>query len=266
MYIEIDDSNKIIAVMSHADSSNPNIFEVPEDTPDEIIQHAFDYKFIDNEFILDESSLDESLEKVKAMKLEALSMICNKVIESGVDYDGGHYSLTPNDQINLIQLASIAKLTPDVMLPYHADNELCHIYTAQQIVELGEIAISWVTFHTTYFNFLKSQIKEMTSIEEVINAQYGMKPSNEKLQEMSVIIPTLLNTPWSMEIIPDQTDYSTLTNQVDVDEMRRVLIYNPEDDMEELPEEIPQGDIIEDVYVETDTSEPGGVEDADSEM
>ena len=46
---------------------------------------------------------------------------------------------------------------------------------------LGLITVStnWIVYHTTYFNLLKHQINDMTTIEEVKACYYGMPLTGE---------------------------------------------------------------------------------------
>ena len=119
-----------------------------------------------------------TVEYVRAAKLAEMSMVCNKVIENGIDVmlsDGqiGHFSLTTQDQLNLITLQSMI-VAGETMIPYHADGELCRYYTVEDISVVMDAATAHKTFHVTYFNSLKMYINALADITTISAVQYGM--------------------------------------------------------------------------------------------
>lgn len=105
-------------------------------------------------------------------KCAELSAICNKTITDGIDYNGKHYSLTAADQTNIDSMFNSIVFGAD-SFPYHADGEECAVMDAKSITGLYVTYKTHVTYHTTYFNMLKAQMKTYTEPNEVYRVQYG---------------------------------------------------------------------------------------------
>ena len=119
-----------------------------------------------------------TVDYVKTTKIAEMNFVCNKVIENGIDVmlsDGNvyHFSLTTQDQLNLITLQSMI-VAGETMIPYHADGELCRYYTVEDISVVMDAATAHKTFHVTYFNSLKVYINALTDMTEIASVQYGM--------------------------------------------------------------------------------------------
>lgn len=112
--------------------------------------------------------LGEAMDK----KCTELSAICNKTIVDGIDYNGKHYSLTAADQTNIDSMFNSIVLGAN-SFPYHADGEECAVMDAKSITELYMAYKTHVTYHTTYFNMLKAQMKTYTEPNKVYGVQYG---------------------------------------------------------------------------------------------
>lgn len=121
-----------------------------------------------NEELTDE----DKLQKAKDKKIIEMSAISQTTITNGTDFNGEHYRLNTTDQINLTSMYSLAQAGSSV--PYHADNSVCRIYPSEEMIGLVQTCMSYITYHTTYFNLLKHQILNMTSIDEVNAVSYGM--------------------------------------------------------------------------------------------
>lgn len=59
-------------------------------------------------------------------------------------------------------------------IPYHAKDELCKFYSAEDIALIIETATQFKTYHTSYFNSLKNYINSMATIEEIGAVEYGI--------------------------------------------------------------------------------------------
>ena len=119
-----------------------------------------------------------TVDYIKTTKIAEMNFVCNKVIENGIDVmlsDGNvyHFSLTTQDQLNLITLQSMI-VAGETMIPYHADGELCRYYTVEDISVVMDAATAHKTFHVTYFNSLKVYINALTDMTEIASVQYGM--------------------------------------------------------------------------------------------
>jgi len=174
MYIRTDDNNNIVEVISVGVKPTENGYEVnPDEIPLDVLKDIFKYKFINNEFIKNDNIMDSILEEVRNVKIQNMSAICNKLIENGISFNGENYSLKPNDQINLMKLETVAKLSPTTPIFYHADGQMCRQYSANEIINITETASAFIEFHTTYFNMLKAQIKTINDTAAISVINYG---------------------------------------------------------------------------------------------
>ena len=124
-----------------------------------------------------------TIEYVRQNKLNEMSATCNTVIENGFDIqltDGtlAHFSLTTQDQLNLITLSTMIA-SGETMIPYHADGELCKYYSVTDISMIMNMATNHKTFHVTYHNSLKAYINSLEGIESLSAVQYGMNIPEE---------------------------------------------------------------------------------------
>lgn len=124
-----------------------------------------------------ESLTQDLLSEEKERKIKEMSAASQTTITNGIDFNEKHYRLNTTDQINLTSLYALALNGNSV--PYHADGEVCSIYTAEEMVNLATTATQFIIYHTTYFNLLKHQILSMESIDEVQAVSYGMTLNDE---------------------------------------------------------------------------------------
>lgn len=131
--------------------------------------------------VLEETYVDPNeeltLDYVINAKISEMSNMCNTVISNGFDIvlsDGNayHYSLTVQDQLNLITLSSMIA-AGETAIPYHADGELCREYSAEDISLIIDAATQFKTYHITYYNSLKAYIAAMDNISDVSGVRYG---------------------------------------------------------------------------------------------
>ena len=126
----------------------------------------------------------DELAQCKSRKITEMCSICQTTITSGIDYNNEHYRLNTTDQINLTSLGALAQQGKSV--PYHADGQVCRIYSSEEMLGLVQAATQFIIYHTTYFNLLKHIILDLTDVDEVKNVEYGMELSSE--------YQTILNT------------------------------------------------------------------------
>lgn len=160
----------------------------------EITKEEFDILYGDEQAIADASQafIDENtpeedtgsldpvaqmtLEYVREKKLEIMKATCNAIIENGVDVViddvKHHFSLTTQDQLNLITL-SAAVVSGKQTVPYHADGESCKYYSPEQFALICEKAQQFITYHATYYNSLKAYILACDDIYEIYGIEYG---------------------------------------------------------------------------------------------
>lgn len=118
-----------------------------------------------------------TIDYVKMQKINEMNNICNKVITNGFDTvlsDGGthHFSLTTQDQLNLITLSTLVE-SGENSIPYHADGELCKFYSAEDVRTIIAMATSFKTYHVSYFNALRAYIESLDTIESIMVVMYG---------------------------------------------------------------------------------------------
>lgn len=124
----------------------------------------------------------EDVELIKLYKCQEINTACNATIKQGVEYNGEHFDLTEEDQINILAWSSIAQSGQPV--PYHSSGNPCRVYTAEEFLGLVSYITAFKTQQLTYCNLLKQQVKEMTDIEEVKAVVYGQTELNEKYAEL----------------------------------------------------------------------------------
>lgn len=121
---------------------------------------------------------DELLERAQQSKFAEVSRVCQSTIYSGTDITTSkgtqHYSLTLEDQTN-ISYAKNAIQNGATEFPYHADGELCTMYSATDINTIADKATEFKLYHTTYCNHLNIWIKRCTTRDEVAAIYYGIQ-------------------------------------------------------------------------------------------
>ena len=133
-----------------------------------------------------------SLEYVKAVKIKEMSSTCNKTIVEGFslvlsDGESHHFDLTIEDQVNLIDIASLID-KGETSIPYHASGEPFKFYSVDDIQLIINEASRIKNYHTAYFNSLKNYINAIQAIEEVSGITYGIKIPEEYCSEVLIVL------------------------------------------------------------------------------
>lgn len=141
---------------------------------------------------INEESTDITLEFIKSSKIKEMSRTCNQIIEAGFDIELSgethHFSLTTQDQLNLISLQGMLGQGMQ-QVPYHADGEICRFYTAAEMDAIIAAATAFKIYHTTYYNALKNYINSLNTIEDIAAITYGVELPEEY---QSDVLKTLL--------------------------------------------------------------------------
>jgi hypothetical protein len=149
-------------------------------------------RFYSNETIPSEPEIElvpePTVEYVRSVKLLEMSYNCNKTITNGFDItlsDGNsyHFSLTTQDQLNLITLATMVE-SGETQIPYHADGEPCKFYSTLDMKAIIDKATEFKTYHTSYYNSLKTYINNMETMEEISTVTYGIEIPEEYQSEV----------------------------------------------------------------------------------
>lgn len=137
-----------------------------------------------------EADRQPSLETVRAAKTAAMSAACNAAITAGMDVTTTqgteHFSLQETDQINLTA-AVTAVQQGAAGYPYHADGELCRMFTAAEIGAVGQASIAHKLYHTTYCNHLFAWIRRATA-EELAGITYGAELPADLAASMQALL------------------------------------------------------------------------------
>lgn len=162
--------------------------EISNVTNDEDTYYQEDDNVVDSDSII-------TLDYLKTQKIKEMSYYCNQAIVNGFDVelsDGRthHFSLTVQDQLNLITLSSLAASGVD-NIPYHADGELCEFFSVNDIQMIVKAATELKTYHTTYYNSLKLFIQSLVDRDDVANVIYGANIPDE--YKSDVLIALLSN-------------------------------------------------------------------------
>lgn len=110
-----------------------------------------------------------TIEYVRQQKLKELAKAYSEAIAKGVDVtlSNGttiHYTLTPQDQLNLIALTDLAN-AGEKNLPY----------TAEEIQAIAEAANQYKIKQSSHFIALRSYVESLTDLNEIAAVTYEMK-------------------------------------------------------------------------------------------
>lgn len=78
--------------------------------------------------------------------------------------------------------------TTGMDVPYHADGELCHLYSPADIYAIYITEEMNVTQNTTYLNQLKAYVNTLKDIDSVNNIAYGQELTGEYLKNLNNIM------------------------------------------------------------------------------
>ena len=151
----------------------------------------FDFVFDDDGNIADVVETSEPINEVISQKKSELSAECEKTIVAGVDVGDAHYSLTIEDQANILAWMAVAQTGKAV--PYQQDGQPCRIYTAEEFMKVANAAVAFKTAQTTYCNLLMRQVEAMTDVDEVKAVQYGITQlEGEYAEQYQIIMASLV--------------------------------------------------------------------------
>lgn len=131
-----------------------------------------------------------SLEEKRAAKHAEISAASEAAIKAGMDVETTqgteHFSLQETDQINLKTATDDVKAGA-AFYPYHADGELCRIFTAAEINAIGEVSKAHKLYHTTYCNHLFDWIRRADAAE-LAGITYGAELPEDLAVHMQGIL------------------------------------------------------------------------------
>ena len=144
----------------------------------------------DNGDIVDVVETSEPIDKIISQKKTELSAECERTIVAGGDVGDAHYSLTIEDQANILALTPLAQAGNSVF--YHSDSNMCCEYSSDEFLAVVNAATVFKTLQTTYCNLLMRQVEAMTDAEEVRAVKYGVTELTGEFAERYEMIKTTL--------------------------------------------------------------------------
>lgn len=141
----------------------------------------FDFVFDDDGNISDVVETSEPINEVISQKKAELSAECERIIVAGVDVGDAHYSLTIEDQANILALTPLAQAGNSVF--YHSDSNMCCEYSPDEFNKIVNAVTAHKTLQTTYCNLLMRQVEEMSDVEEIKAVEYGKTELIGKFKE-----------------------------------------------------------------------------------
>lgn len=160
-------------------------FVIPDDS--ELAQKImalipnFEIIFDDDGLPVDVVKTSEPINEVISQKKTELSAECEKAIVAGVDVGDAHYSLTIEDQANILALTPLAQAGNSVF--YHSDSNMCCEYSPDEFNKIVNAVTAHKTLQTTYCNLLMRQVEEMSDVEEIKAVEYGKTELIGKFKE-----------------------------------------------------------------------------------
>lgn len=128
------------------------------------------------EYTIEEVPDDRPLEETRSDKLAELSASCNAAITAGMDVETTqgteHFSLQETDQINLTTALSAVQ-SGAAGYPYHADGQLCRLFTAAEIQAIAAASVKHKLYHTTLCNHLLTWARRAETKEELTGITYS---------------------------------------------------------------------------------------------
>lgn len=139
---------------------------------------------------------DITIDYVKEAKVKEMKTECNKMITNGFDVElsdnqSHHFSLTVQDQLNLITSSQMVADGAET-IPYHADGELCKYYTSEDMEKIIAKANAFKTYHVAYFNSLKTYIGSLRSMTKVAAITYESSIPSKYQSEVYIALKSEL--------------------------------------------------------------------------
>ena len=139
-FVDIEVDGNIVTSMTARELPKPDIFIIKQSKLDEIKQSCEDYIYAGTDVTLPDNTIK-------------------------------HFTYTLADQSNISEMFT-AIMAGATEYPYHADGEICKIYTKEQIIAIYGTLSLFKTEATTYHNSLKAQINAMTDADAITAVKF----------------------------------------------------------------------------------------------
>lgn len=154
----------------------------------EEIEANFDYWFEKAEEVPDPTNAKNlNMEDARKAKYQEIATACEKTIYAGVDVTTSsgveHFSLTEKDQINLFG-KKMQLLAGAEKIEYHEDGQPCKYFMAEDMQNIVDRAMFFVSYNTTYCNAMNMWIKSITNPGDLEQIQWGANIPEEFQNEV----------------------------------------------------------------------------------
>ena len=169
------------------------------------------YKNIVTGVLIEDETPVITVDSTKAKKISEIKQACESYIYAGTDVimpdnTVEHFTYSLADQSNISEMFT-AIMAGATEYPYHADGEICKIYSKEQIVTIYGTLSLFKTEATTYHNSLKAQINAMTDVDAI---------SAIKFKETALTGEYLTN--YTKMMTSAQTQLNTILAKIPTDE------------------------------------------------
>lgn len=127
-----------------------------------------------------------TVEQALSAKLAELSAACNTAINAGAKVTlsadtAEHFSYTIDDQANISEMF-LACMMGAQSYPYHANDESCKSYTAEEVMAIYSTLAMHKTGQLTYHNQLKQYVNTLETVEDILAVTYGQELTGTYLE------------------------------------------------------------------------------------
>ena len=185
--------------VNHGTEEQPDIHQIFSDVTmgwNEANEELAKREACNGEYTIEDVPDDRPLDEIRADKLAELSASCSDAITAGMDVETTqgteHFSLQETDQINLTTALSAIQ-NGSVSYPYHADGQLCRLFSAKEIQDIAEASIKHKLYHTTLCNHLMTWVRRTKDKKELADIKYSIEnlPQDLKQNMMDILEKTV---------------------------------------------------------------------------
>ena len=179
---------QLMTEVNHGTEEQPDIEQTFNDIAIECDDSVFEsnYAIAMSKAYNGEVTIEDTrtIDVIRAEKMAELSDSCNAAITEGMDVETTHgtehFSLQETDQINLTTALSAVQ-SGAAGYPYHADGQLCRLFTAAEIQAIAEASVKHKLYHTTLCNHLLTWARRAETKEELTGITYAADGMPEDL-------------------------------------------------------------------------------------
>ena len=170
---------RLMTEVNHGTEEQPDIQKIFSDVSlgwSEANEELAKREAYNGEYTIEDEPDERPLDVIRADKLAELSASCNAAITAGMDVETTqgteHFSLQETDQINLTTALSAVQ-SGAAGYPYHADGQLCRLFTAAEIQAIAAASVRHKLYHTTLCNHLLTWARRAATKEALSGITYS---------------------------------------------------------------------------------------------